>query len=146
MVTETETKTESAPQAVDEGPRPIVSAAHKLLLAIMGAVGIAQDTVEDLLNRMVERGEISQNDARNLVNQLRSWRPHLFQHGVQTPGAEAPATADLISKADIQTLHDQLAALSAALDQLKTELQESPAPAPVKSASAKSTPAKPPSN
>ena len=144
MVTETETQ--SAPQAVEEEPQSIVSAAHKLLLAAIGAVGLAQDTLEDLLNRMVERGEISQNDARHLVNQLRSWRPHPFQRGFQTPGAEAPATGDLVTRADIQALHDELAALSAKLDQIKTELQESPEPATVKSASAKSTPPKPPSN
>ena len=121
MVMETETTTPTAPQVVEEEPRPIVSSASKLLLAAIGAVALARDALEDLLDRMVERGEISEKDARKLVDQLRSWRPPLFQRGTQTPSADAPAAEDLVSKADIQALHDEIAALSAKIDQMNTD-------------------------
>jgi polyhydroxyalkanoate synthesis regulator phasin len=142
MVTETEMKIEmGAPPGQEERPL-VVGAASKLMLAAIGAVGLAQDALEDLLDRMVERGELSQNDARKLVNQLRAKSPRPFRHGTggQTVAAEMEEAP---TKADIQSLHAEIAALSAKLDQIKIESAVSPKPAAAKAEVPPATPPKP---
>ena len=42
----------------------LYEAARRVLLAGMGAVALAQEEAEDFVNRLVERGEIAEKDAR----------------------------------------------------------------------------------
>lgn len=117
-----------AAQTTKEEPPLVVSAGGKLVLAAIGAVGLAQDSLEHLLNRMVERGELSQKDARKLVSQLRTKRPNPFSRRMQEMANAMPKPDDLPTKADINSLHDEIAELSAKLDQLNAVKQGSPKP------------------
>lgn len=119
---------EQASQMSKEEPPLVVSAGGKLVLAAIGAVGLAQDSLEHLLKRMVARGELSQKDARKLVAQLRTKRPNPFARGMQTSTGAVPTPEDLPTKSDIQSLHGEIAALSAKLDQMNAERQGSPKP------------------
>ncbi len=117
------TAAEAADSMQDDRPL-IVGAAGKFILAAIGAVGLAQDSLEALLDRMVKRGEISQKDAKKLVNELRAKRPHLrsVAKDVVPPAVEE----ELPTKADIQALNDQIAALSAKIDRLNKSKPELP--------------------
>jgi polyhydroxyalkanoate synthesis regulator phasin len=95
-----------------------------LALAMIGAVGLAQDALEHLVNRMVERGEISHKEARRLIDELQHKHPDLTRHGMQRQIETVLDTANLPSKTDIQALHDQIAALSAKVDQLSSDRDE----------------------
>ncbi len=119
---------EQAPEPVEEDRPLIVEAVGKLALAMIGAVGLAQDAFEHLVNRMVERGEISQKEARRLINELQHKHPDLTRHGVQRQIETVLDTANLPSKTDIQALHDQIAALSAKVDQLSNDREETTKP------------------
>jgi polyhydroxyalkanoate synthesis regulator phasin len=128
MMTEPKTPIEQAQEAarIKEAERPlVVGAAGKFLLAAIGAVGLAQDALESMLDRMVKRGEISQKDARKLVNEFRAKRPHLRSTVNNLVPPESPE-AEMPSKADIQALHDQIAALSAKVDRLSKPKSELP--------------------
>ena len=117
MTIEAQKKAELAQQTVEEQRARVSGAAGTLVLASIGAVALAQETVESLLKRMVERGEQLQEDARKRANAYRAKR----QRGA-APGTRDVETAlnvaDLPSKADIVSLHDQIAALSAKVDHL----------------------------
>ncbi|MCC6188241.1 MAG: hypothetical protein IT318_04375, partial [Anaerolineales bacterium] len=41
--------------------------ARKVVLAAVGAAALAQDEAVDFVNRLVERGEIAEKDARKLI-------------------------------------------------------------------------------
>ena len=117
MTIEAQKKAELAQQTVEEQRARVSGAAGTLVLASIGAVALAQETVESLLKRMVERGEQFQADARKRANARRGkWRL------VARPGKSDVETtlnvADLPSKADIVSLHDQIAELSAKVDHL----------------------------
>lgn len=124
----TKSTVNQAAQTIKEESPLVVSAGGKLVLAAIGAVGLAQDSLEHLLNRMVERGELSQKDARKLVTQLRTKRPNPFSRRMQNMANSMPKPDDLPTKADIDSLHDEIAELSAKLDRLNAVKQGSPKP------------------
>ena len=74
MTIEAEKKAELAQQTVEEQRARVSGAVGKLVLASIGAVALAQETLESLLTRMVERGEQFQADARKRANAHRGKR------------------------------------------------------------------------
>jgi polyhydroxyalkanoate synthesis regulator phasin len=95
-------------------------ALEKLILASIGAVALGQETLESLLSRMIERGERVQEAMRKQVGALSGNRRYLIRPGMQKVETVLDA-ADLPSKADILSLQDQIAALSAKIEQLSQE-------------------------
>ncbi len=67
-------------QAVNpvEEPAPesgsVFNALRKLTLASIGAVIMAQDELEGIINKMVERGEVAEKDAKKLADEVVHWR------------------------------------------------------------------------
>ena len=55
---------------VEETAQPVVKAAHNLLLASIGAMALSKEEIEALVNRLVEKGEITEKDGRKLVEEL----------------------------------------------------------------------------
>lgn len=131
MATETPIPMDPMPEAIDQ-ERPLTEAAGKLILASIGGVALAQDAVEDLVHRMIERGEKSQKEARRRMEKLRAQRPRFSRGGVRNLTESVRDAAELPSKADIQGLHDQIAALTAKVDQLSKEKAEPAIPTPSK--------------
>ena len=117
MTIEAEKKIAQAQQTVEEQGARISGAAEKLVLASIGAVALAQETVESLLKRMITRGEQFQADARKRANARRGkWR--LAAKSGMSDVETKLNVADLPSKADMVSLHDQIAELSAKVDHL----------------------------
>ena len=109
-----------AQQMAEEERARLTKAAEKLMLASIGAVALGQETLERLLNRMVERGEQVQAAARQRADAFRQKTRNAIRPGMRKVEA-ALDVADLPSKADIQSLQDQIAAMSAKVDQLSEE-------------------------
>jgi polyhydroxyalkanoate synthesis regulator phasin len=120
MKMEGEKKVAEAQPTSEEERTRLSKAVGKLLLASIGAVALGQETLDRLLNRMVERGEQVQEAARKRADALREKRRYVIgpkMLKVET-GLDA---ADLPSKADIVSLQDQIAALSTKVDKLSEE-------------------------
>ena len=49
---------------------PFFQLSRKVLLAGIGAAVLAQEEIENFVNRMVERGEIAEKDARQLAREI----------------------------------------------------------------------------
>lgn len=56
--------------AQDLEKNPLAQAVHKVLLAGIGAAALAQDEVEDFVNRLVERGSIAEADGKRMVKEI----------------------------------------------------------------------------
>jgi poly(hydroxyalkanoate) granule-associated protein len=69
MDTPIEEMTAEAEETLEEKRKPLVDAVRKVLLAGVGAVTLAQDEVENLVNKLIERGEIAEQDGRRLVRE-----------------------------------------------------------------------------
>ena len=128
MTTETEIQFDMAAEEtrVEEtgaDASPLVDTLGKVALASIGAVSLTLEAAEKLLKRMMERGAADERNARRMLKDFRPRRPHLPRphRPVITVGAK-----NLASKADIQALEQQVAALSARLDHLTTAPPEVP--------------------
>ena len=118
MTTETMRLESQARPVVEEagvGESPLSTAVGKLGLASIGALSLALESAEKLLQRLVERGEIDERNARRAFRELRHKRPHLPR---PSRPVIAVGTGNLASKADIQALEQQVAALTARVEQL----------------------------
>lgn len=105
-----------------EENRPLFDVARKVLLASIGAMALAQDEMEDFVNRLVERGEIAEKDGRKLVNEVRERRKKEGQKAedeVSKRVEEALDRLNVPNKADIEALGDKIAELTKKVDELK---------------------------
>ena len=103
---------------------PVADAGEKIVLAAIGAVALTGDALEKALDRMVKRGETTQKNAQKKMRELRAKGPQLRGRGSDKLHTAVPDTLDVPSKADVQALHDQIADLSAKIDQLKSATPE----------------------
>lgn len=92
---------------------------RKVLLASFGAVALAQDEIEDFVNRLVERGEIAERDARKLLREVTEKRRKSAEHEMDKRLEEVLDQLNVPSKADIDSLGHKITALSRKVDELK---------------------------
>ena len=113
------------------GTTPFISTIRRILMAGVGAVVLAQEEVEEFVQKLVERGELAEQDGRKLVTDLREKRQSA-QASTQERVQETTATVDrgmegmlgrmnIPSKSDIETLSEKIAALSEKVDELKAQ-------------------------
>lgn len=119
---------------------PVVKAARSLLLASIGAVALSKEEVETFVNRLVEKGEITEQDGRKLVEDLVSRTKELGETKVKqtteqlskttsktedilTSRIEAVLnTMNVPSKQDIEQLVKKIDALSRKVSALDKKL------------------------
>jgi poly(hydroxyalkanoate) granule-associated protein len=104
-----------------EEHKPILEAARKVLLAGIGAVALAQDEIEDFVNRLVERGEIAEKDGRKLLNEVMDRRKKDADKAEDVVTKRVEEILDRMNvptKADIEALSDKITLLSK-VDELK---------------------------
>ncbi|HMN14124.1 MAG TPA: phasin family protein [Bellilinea sp.] len=95
--------------------------ARKVLLASIGAVALAQDEIEEFVNRMIERGELAENEGRKLMDEVKAYRQNKFEkaENLMTGRLENMLKRiNIPTKADIDSLSERIASLSRKLDEL----------------------------
>jgi polyhydroxyalkanoate synthesis regulator phasin len=106
-----------AHEAVAEEERnSLYTAARRVLLATVGGWALAWDEIEDFVNRLVERGEIAEHDARKLLNEMAEKRKH---DNLEARMEEVLNRMDVPSKSDIHALSAKIAALTQKVEELK---------------------------
>ncbi len=116
--------TKQSEDVIEEVRRPLVETVHKVLLAAVGAVALAQDELEDFVNKLVERGEIAEKDGRAMIRDLREKRRKkeaAAEEAFDSQIEELMDRLDVPTKSDIEELSARIAELSEKVDQLKQE-------------------------
>jgi|YNPNPStandDraft_1061719.scaffolds.fasta_scaffold02525_7 poly(hydroxyalkanoate) granule-associated protein len=101
---------------------PLLASLRKVLLAGIGAVALAQDEAENLLNRLVERGEIAEADARKLVQEVKARRQQEIkkvEEELDKRVAEVLQRMNVPTKADLESLSAQIAELTRKVEKLR---------------------------
>jgi len=120
----TKVKADEAPEAKPEKEErsPLLEALRKVLLAGIGAVVIAQEEIEDLVNKLVERGEIAEKDGKKLVREVMDKRKKEAEKAEDEVTKRIEEILDRMNvptKADIDSLGEKIAALTKKVDELK---------------------------
>lgn len=106
---------------------PFVQTARKVLLAGIGAVALAQDEVEDFVNRLVERGEIAEKDGRELIKDVMERRKEKATEARQGVSGEVEKRFEQLmhrmnvpTKDDVDALNRKIATLNEKIDELQS--------------------------
>ena len=119
--------TKTKPEVVEETNgkderSPLLDTARKVLLAGIGAVALAQEEIEDFVNKLVERGEIAEKDGRKLVREVMDKRKKGAEKAEDELSKRVEEILDRMNvptKGDIEALGDKIASLTKKVDELK---------------------------
>jgi len=119
---------------------PLFAAAHKVLLAGVGAAALAQEEIEDFANRLIERGEIAEADGKRMVKDVLEQRRKQMERTGERAQEFASGLTDgqkriaddveqrieavlarmnIPTKEEIETLTAKITALTRKVDELK---------------------------
>lgn len=120
------TKSQNSKEAEgkSETHRSLFDITRKVMLASIGAMAIAQDELEDFVNRLIERGEIAEKDGDGLIQELKAKRKQKMEKGeelFQKRINHMLKKADIPSKSDLEMLNQKISNLSKKIDDLKKE-------------------------
>ena len=100
----------------------ILESLRRVLLASVGVVALTIDEMGELVDKLVERGEIAEQEGRKLVNELREKRKKTTDEAedvASTRMREMMDKMDIPTKSDIDALSAKIATLSKKVDELK---------------------------
>jgi polyhydroxyalkanoate synthesis regulator phasin len=110
-------------EAVEEGEQnPLVAMVRKVLLAGMGAVALTQEEVEKIIHKLVERGELAEQDGKRVMREVMERRK---KEAKKAEGEMDKRIEELLgrmsvpTKADIDSLSAKITELSKKIDELK---------------------------
>ncbi len=93
-----------------------------ILLAGVGAISLAQEEMNHFLDRLVERGEMAEADARKLVKEVMDRREKLEkERRQQTEETKRAAQPTPATRADIDTLNARIAELTRQIEELRRQ-------------------------
>ena len=101
---------------------PLYDVTRTILLAGIGAVTLAQDEINSFLDRLVERGEMAEGDARKLVREVMDRREKLEKEHRQVVH-EAKKPAAPVTRSDLEALQARIADLTHEIEELRKERQ-----------------------
>ena len=113
------TKKEKLEEEMEEKRESLFQSARKVLLASIGAVALAQDELEDFVEKLVERGEIAEKDARKLVREVAEKRKKSTTEDVEKRMEDLMGRMNVPTKADIDSLSAKITELTEKVEQLK---------------------------
>ena len=100
---------------------PLYRTTRFIFLAGIGAVSMAQDEINRLLDNLVERGEVAESDARKMVREVVDRRDKLEQERrEQAAKARKPEAA---TRTDIEALNARIAELTRQIEELRRAQQ-----------------------
>jgi polyhydroxyalkanoate synthesis regulator phasin len=103
-------------------PNPLFDAVRKVCLAGVGAVALTVEALEDLVEKLVERGELTEEEGRKLVNDVWSKRKKDAKKAeveVNKRVDELMSRFDIPTKAEFEDLSAQIDEVSKKVDELK---------------------------
>jgi polyhydroxyalkanoate synthesis regulator phasin len=101
------------------GATSVSDLVRKLFLASIGAAALAQGEAEALMNRLVDKGQIAQEDGRKILQEMMTKRRERFDAAIDARIEKALDRLNVPTKDDIQALSAKISELNKKLGQQK---------------------------
>jgi polyhydroxyalkanoate synthesis regulator phasin len=111
------TKTEETKKE-EETVSPILTPLRKVVLASMGAVAVVQDEAEELIDKLVERGDIAREEGRKLMQDMMAKRREKVEGQFDARVEGALDKMNVPTKSDLKAVEKKLDELNKKLDKL----------------------------
>ena len=118
-----ETPTENNENKEKSARGTLYETTRMVLLAGIGAVSLAQDEINNFLDRLVERGEMAESDARKLVREVRDRRERLEQERREQVKEARRTTGAAATRSDIEALNARVAELTRQIEEMRRDQQ-----------------------
>lgn len=112
-------------EEVVESSNSFLNGLRRVLMAGIGAVALTQEQIEDFVNKLVERGEIADGDARKLISDVSDKRKRILTDQRKKAEGELDKSIEGIlsrmnipTKGEIDSLSRKLVDLSDKVDEL----------------------------
>jgi poly(hydroxyalkanoate) granule-associated protein len=118
----TKPKVEAAAEPNEKAQSQMMELLRKVMLATMGAAVIAQEEVEVLINRLIERGEIAEKDGKKLMHEMmdkRKSKSSQVQDEINRNITDVLERMNIPTRTDFDTLSQKINGLSKKIDELK---------------------------
>jgi poly(hydroxyalkanoate) granule-associated protein len=118
----TKPKVEEVAEPVEKGQSSMVEMVRKMMLAALGAAVIAEEEIEALINRLVEKGELAEKDGKKLISEAmdkRKTKTANLSDEINKNINDVLQRMNIPTKADIDTLGQKINGLSKKIDELK---------------------------
>lgn len=116
-------------EEVNDEPNALLETVRRVLMAGVGVVVLAQEEVEEFVNKLIERGEIAEQDGRKLINDVVENRKKQAQETKQATQEEFDKRLEGLldrlnvpTRGDINTLNDKVTELTAKVEELKKNM------------------------
>ena len=93
---------------------------RKVLLAGVGAAVLAQDEISDFVDRLVERGEIAEQDARKLVKEVLD-KQEKFINDIRSEQSQKQSR--YATRTDIEELTTRIKELNKKIEEMQSQKQ-----------------------
>jgi poly(hydroxyalkanoate) granule-associated protein len=104
------------------GRNPFIAMTRRILMASIGAVALAQDEMEGFVDKLVERGELAEQEGKDLLRDVMEKRRRETRRAeveVESKVEEALHRMNVPTRNDIEALSAKITALSRKIDELK---------------------------
>ena len=111
----------SEEEVVVEEPS-ILESLRRVLLASVGIIALTIEEAGDLVDKLVERGEIAEQEGKKLINEIKEKRKKKTDEAEDVASSrvrEALDRMDIPTKSDIDELSKKITTLSKKVDDLK---------------------------
>ena len=118
----TKPKEDVVEESKDKNQPQMSEMLHRLFLAAIGAAAIAQEEIETLVNKLVERGELAEKDGKRILGEMKEKRKTKTADvsGEISKNVEGVLSRmNIPTKADVDALGQKINALSKKVDDLK---------------------------
>ena len=105
---------------------PFYEMVRKVSLASIGAVALAQEEVEEFIDKLVERGEIAEKDGRKLAKEMMERRKKgtaKAEDEMNKRIEDVLSRMNVPTKSDIEALSEKITVLTKKVDDLKKSQQ-----------------------
>jgi poly(hydroxyalkanoate) granule-associated protein len=121
-VEEVKVKAQEVMAEIKEEANPLFDVARRIVLAAVGAVALASDDAENFVDKLVERGEIAEQDARKLMKEVTERTGKQIKPAgkkMEKRLEKMRNTLNMPTKADFDQLSEKIAELTAKVEALK---------------------------
>lgn len=111
-------------EQVAEEKNTLLGGLRRVLMAGIGAMALAQEEIEEFVNKLIERGEIAERDGRKLIEDIKERRRQKAEEAEEKLEQRIEGLLDRMnvpSKRDIQELNSKITMLAKKVDELKTK-------------------------
>ncbi|MBN1658812.1 MAG: phasin family protein [Anaerolineae bacterium] len=106
----------------EAGRNPFIAMTRRILMASIGAVALAQDEMESFVDRLVERGELAEQEGKDLLHDVMEKRRRETRRTeveMESKVEETLHRMNVPTRSDIEALSAKITALGRKIDELK---------------------------